>query len=102
MVELTDRPDLLDGRFEDEEGHVFWTLNGQRHRIGGPAVDWYDSADWWMQYGELHRTDGPAAYGPYTANKWCLRGVHYTFEQWLEVNTELSAEDKVIMKLKYG
>ena len=80
MDDLSDRTDLPDGRFEDEEGHVFWSLNGALHRVDGPAIEWYSSDRWW----------------------WFLNGVNYSFANWLSVNTEISAEHKVMLKLKYG
>lgn len=37
-----------------------WFLDGKRHRLDGPAVEWSDgSTEWWYQ-GLIHRLDGPA------------------------------------------
>ena len=29
-------------------GDKSWWLNGYRHRIGGPAVVWHSSVEWWL------------------------------------------------------
>ncbi len=36
-----------------------WYINGELHRIGGPARRHKDSR-WWFVEGKLHRLDGPA------------------------------------------
>ena len=43
----------------DERGIKEWKLNGKRHRLDGPAVEW-PGGRYWYQNGELHRLDGPA------------------------------------------
>jgi hypothetical protein len=37
-----------------------WRLNGQLHRLDGPAIEWADGDKEWYQYGLLHREGGPA------------------------------------------
>ncbi len=38
----------------------WFNKDGDRHRIGGPAVEWTDgSKEWWLN-GKWHREDGPA------------------------------------------
>lgn len=85
-------------------GHRRWRLRGLTHRDDGPA---YESEEHgyqaWYIHGLRHRTDGPAiiwARGRET--EWWLNHVEYTFEEWLSANTELSEEQKVMLKLKYG
>ena len=46
--------------------HAVWCLEGERHRVGGPAVIRHDRAtgvcileEWWRR-GKLYRADGPA------------------------------------------
>ncbi len=42
------------------DGTKEWSLNGERHRSDGPALEWTDgNKEWWFN-GERHRTDGPA------------------------------------------
>jgi hypothetical protein len=56
---------------------------------------------WWLD-GRRHRTDGPAIEYTSGHNEWCIDGHTYTFDEWLEVNSNLTHEQKVIMKLQYG
>lgn len=47
--------------------HVYqyeeWCLNGEYHRVGGPAIK-HKNAEFWYQNGKLHRLDGPAVISP--------------------------------------
>ena len=37
-----------------------WQINGKRHRIGGPAIEWLDGDYDYYLKGKRHRVDGPA------------------------------------------
>ena len=37
-----------------------WYLDGQLHRVDGPAVEYTNGTKLWCQNGQLHREDGPA------------------------------------------
>ena len=53
--------------------------------------------------GEIHRIDGPAVIWPdIDDGVWFLYGKAYTFDQWLKLNTEISGEQKIMLKLQYG
>jgi hypothetical protein len=60
-------------------GNKYWYLNGRRHRIDGPAVEYADGD-----------------------KSWYLNDRGYTFDEWLEENNYLSEEEKVMLKLTYG
>ena len=45
--------------YESEFG-TYYYLNGEFHRIDGPAFEGVDGSKCWYQNGLLHRTDGPA------------------------------------------
>ena len=64
-------------------GDQRWYQNGQYHRIDGPAVVFADGAQYWYQNGQRHRTDGPAVIYADGEQRWCLKGIHYTKEEWL-------------------
>lgn len=53
-----------------------------------------------------HREDGPAlCWGDpssITSIGWVWRGHSYVFDEWLKVNTVLSDEEKLMLKLQYG
>jgi|TARA_R110000850_G_scaffold274483_1_gene412009 hypothetical protein len=83
-------------------GDKFWHLNGQLHRLDGPAIEGSNGNKFWCQFGNTHRTDGPAIEHADGNVEFRLRGKYYTFDEWLEANTEISDEEKVMMKLRYG
>jgi hypothetical protein len=109
----------------DEHGTKEWYVNGERHRSDGPAIEWWDNdTEWWL-HGERHRSDGPAIVyandrkswylnddrhrtdGPAIewANgqmDWYLNDHIYSFDDWLDANTDLTDGEKVMMKLQYG
>jgi hypothetical protein len=84
------------------DGTKEWTVAGKIHRLDGPAVE-YRSGDkeWWVN-DRIHRTDGPALVYAGGVNCWYLHGHTHSFDRWLDRNTELTEEEKVMMKLKYG
>jgi len=41
-------------------GDKEWCLNGKRHRVDGPAVEWSNGTKCWYLNGKSHRVDGPA------------------------------------------
>ena len=38
-----------------------WFLNGKRHRVDGPAIEYTNGTKSWFLNGKAHRGDGPAA-----------------------------------------
>ena len=55
-------------------GRKEWWVNGQRHRIDGPAIEGADgSKEWWLN-DKLHRTDGPAVELDGGYKEWLLNG----------------------------
>lgn len=63
----------------DELGVEFWTLNGELHRIGNPAVIHPDGSTYWFVGGRLHRTNGPAVTeycdGKVSSEAWYQHGL---------------------------
>jgi hypothetical protein len=41
-----DEPDNFTGIVESENGDRAWCLNGECHRVDGPAIEWGDSGSW--------------------------------------------------------
>jgi hypothetical protein len=85
----------------DAGGNKWWYQHGHLHRTGGPAVEHADGHKAWFQHGKLHRTDGPAREWPGGNKEWYLHSKRLSFDEWLN-KVDLSDEDKVMMKLKYG
>jgi hypothetical protein len=86
----------------NKHGDTFWYLNGVSHRTDGPAVEWGDGEKWWRANGLLHRTDGPAMEWPNGDKEWYLDGQEFTVDEWLDQNTDMSDEEKVMYKLEHG
>jgi hypothetical protein len=58
---------------------TFWYLDGNVHRTDGPAVEWADGD-----------------------KSWFLNGVSLSLNEWLDQNTDMTEEEKVMFKLQYG
>jgi hypothetical protein len=84
------------------DGVKEWRLNGKFHRTDGPALEYADGRKDWVLHGEFHREDGPAIEDANGVNSWYLHGKYLKFDEWLEENTEISDDEKVMLKLQYG
>jgi len=42
------------------DGSRRWYVNGKRHRVDGPAVEYANGRKEWWADDKLHRVDGPA------------------------------------------
>ena len=62
-------------------GGKFWYLNGKRHRVDGPAVEWSNGTKCWYLKGKLHRVDGPAIEYANGTKSWCLNDKYLTEAQ---------------------
>jgi len=58
----------------DDGGSKSWWLNGERHRVDGPAIEWSDGSKEWFLNGKCHRVDGPAVKWDYGSKFWYLNG----------------------------
>lgn len=38
----------------------YYNMLGALHRVNGPAVEYADGSNYWLQHGNLHRIGGPA------------------------------------------
>jgi hypothetical protein len=94
--------DTLNGPVTSTDGTKEWWKNGGLHRTDGPAMIFTNGSKFWCIEGRIHRTDGPAAEFPNGRVAWYLNGDGLTFKEWLDKNTALTDEEKVMMKLKYG
>ena len=92
----------MDNPVIHEYGEKFWyDSNGQFHRDDGPAQEYADGDKFWLQHDKRHRYDGPAVEYADGTNEWWLNDELLTFDEWLN-KVDMSDEDKVMMKLKYG
>ena len=76
-------------------GYKRWYLNGQLHRVGGPAVERADGTKEWYLNGQLHRTDGPAVEYANGYKAWWLNGEKLNPE---EVAKNLTPEQKLFIR----
>ena len=68
-------------------GDKEWYLNGELHRVDGPALEWADGSKAWYLNGERHREDGPAFECFSGYNSWWLNSKSYTESDY---NTEMA------------
>jgi hypothetical protein len=50
-------------------------VNGFRHRLDGPAVEWADGTKGWYVNGLRHRLDGPAIEWADGDKEWWVNGI---------------------------
>jgi hypothetical protein len=86
----------------DRDGNKIWTLDGKYHREDGPAAEWADGDNYWWLNDRIHRVDGPAIEEANGHKEWWWNGTKFNFAEWLNENTELTEEEKVMFKLRYG
>ena len=63
-------------------GHKVWYLNGNRHRIGNPAMITRMNTRLWFEDDHYHRTDGFAIEWNDGGGKYFLNGKEYTEEDY--------------------
>ena len=87
----------------DKFGNKFWyNSNRKFHRDDGPACEYSNGTKHWFQHGVRHRDDGPAVeWANGDQSSWFLHDQHMSFDEWLDA-VDISDENKVMMKLKYG
>jgi hypothetical protein len=56
------------------DGSKVWHLNGERHRIDGPAMYTNGTKAWWLN-GQFHRVDGPAIERVDGSKEWYLNDI---------------------------
>ena len=64
------------------DGNKSWYLNGQRHRVDGPAIEDADGSKRWYLNGQYHRVDGPAIERADGSKYWYLNGHEITEEEF--------------------
>jgi hypothetical protein len=62
------------GRHIDADGTQRWHVDGQLHRLDGPAVIYADGLQEWYVDGQLHRLDGPAVIYADGSQEWHVDG----------------------------
>lgn len=80
-----DGPDTLGGYNEISvypDGRQSYTLDGDLHRINGPAFIGADGREVWHLHGREHRLDGPAVVYPDGYTEYWIAGVQLTEEQF--------------------
>ena len=93
---------MKNGMIELSSGDRIWYLNGELHRVDGPAIERSDGYRAWYLNGERHRVDGPAIEWSNGTREWYLNGKRYTFAEWLENNPHLDNKKRIMYRLKYS
>jgi hypothetical protein len=61
-----------------------------------------EGTKYWFLNDKLHRTDGPAIEYATGDKLWYLNDQYYSFNDWLEANTEMSDQQRVMFKLEWS
>jgi hypothetical protein len=79
----------LDGpAFIYPDGTQQWYVSGELHRLDGPAVIWANGDQAWWVNGQLHRLDGPAVIWADGDQEWRVRDQHITTQvaAWMQTH----------------
>ena len=84
-------PNGFTGIAEWPDGEKEWYLDGEYHRVDGPAIEYADGRKRWFLNGKLHRVDGPAIEWADGRKQWWLNYNHvFTLES---IGEYLTIED---------
>ena len=65
-----------------------WLLNGEKHRVDGPAIEYTDGSKTWYLNNKLHRVDGPAVEWKDGSKGWYLNDKYFiNQEEWFKALT---------------
>lgn len=79
----------------DKHGTIEWrNKHNQWHREDGPAIIYPTGHLRWYQFNQLHREDGPARIDSDGKVFWYLRGLQYSFGEY--VNKMNWTEDQIV------
>ncbi len=78
----------------DEEGIIRYYLNGELHRLDGPAEEHPNGDRWWYIDGRLHREDGPAL-------EYVQDGYSYWYYDGILLDISSQEEFERFLKLKF-
>jgi len=67
---------MKNGLSEDKNGK-YWYLDGELHRLDGPAVERTDGYKAWYCQNKNHRLNGPAVMRTNGDNSWWVNGIQY-------------------------
>lgn len=61
---------------------IAYYLDGQLHRLDGPALEWLDGTKRWKKAGKLHCLSGPAEEYADGSRYWWVEGNEYSEEDF--------------------
>ena len=76
----TEVPKNYTGIVENINDDKFWYLNGELHRVDGPAIEFANGSKYWYLDGKRHRIDGPAVDWANGYKQYCINGERVTKE----------------------
>ena len=88
-------------------GHQAWYVNGQRHRLDGPADIWANGSQAWYVNDQLHRLDGPAVIYANGTQEWWVNYQNITtqVEAWMQtqaVTWPWDDQTQMLFQLTWG
>jgi hypothetical protein len=101
----------VDGKLHRTDGPAIIRANGNEHwyccnllhRIDGPALVFTNGYEAWWLHGKRHSEVAPAVFhSGLGLQEWFLHGVNLSLNDWLDRNTIMTDEEKVLYKLQHG
>lgn len=85
------------------DGSYEWRIDGELHRLDGPAVHRIDQDQWWVN-GSRHRLDGPAIEDRIKPqhSTWWICGNNIKTYQHYQLITKCSNTEIIMLRLKHG
>jgi len=77
-------------------GDKFWYLNGELHRIDGPAIEYASGDKEWYLNGKYHRIDGPALEYTNGDKAWYIDDIEYTEADFNKKMAKNPCEGKIV------
>jgi len=78
-------PAMIYDHCDNNNSNHQWWINGERHRLDGPAVvsaSQHILCEWWVE-GMRHRLDGPAHISSFE-EKYYINNVQYSIEDYMK------------------
>ena len=78
FIALDEFPANFTGIVERSDTTRYWYVNGSKHRLDGPAVEYVGGSKHWYVNDNLHRIDGPACENSNGTKLWYIDGEEVT------------------------
>lgn len=92
---------------KNNNGVKIWSIDGVRHRIDGPALEWPNGLKAYYSEGLCHRLDGPAIINEHAIMSWFYKGYQLpgdAINSWIiqnEITIPFNLENQIKFNFKW-